>query len=170
LTAAGTKPPFEIHRPHLVAALGDSQLASVQLRTPGHTAALTAAQPHAPEPFANRPGARNVLSRIFFAQSSGQFPASPAPVASAQTPNPCQPLRRCSSGRTARPTHSLSKPWRSLSLETSHPLVAAFATHSKTSTQLRHALLGLQGQLYELQPSHQTREFFPRHARGKARK
>jgi hypothetical protein len=77
LTIADPKPTFKIHRPDVIAASGAGQFASPQLRTGRHPATLTTVQPHSPEPFANRSGAGNLLTGIFFPESGCQFSASP---------------------------------------------------------------------------------------------
>ena len=156
-----SKPTFEVHRPHLVAALSNGQPSPPHLRPSGRAAALTAAQLHSPQPLAHGPGTGNRLTGMFFAHSRCQFPASPASISPPQTPNPDQPLRGNLPRRAMRPTSPTSQTARPFPLESRHPLVAALAAHSKTPTQLRHALLGLQGQLHEPQPSHHRRKFFP---------
>ncbi len=170
LAVGGAEPALEIHCPHLIAAPSNAQPTCLQLRSSRIAAALTTAQLHSPQPLANGPRTGYSFSRIFFAQSSCQLPASPAPVSSPQTSNSLQPPRGYSPRRAVGPARPVSKTTRSFPFESCYPFVAALAAHSKTTAQLRHALLGLQGQLYELQTSHHTSKFFPRHARGKTRK
>jgi len=170
LAVARTEPPLEIHGPDLIAPPGKAQSACLQLRPSRVTAALTTAQLHSLQPLANRPRGRHSLAWIFFSQARGQLPASPTAVSPPQTSDALQPLRRDPPWRAVGPAYPVSKTTRPLPLESRYPFVAALAAHSKTTAQLRHRLLGLQGQLYELQTPHHRREFFPRHARGKAPK
>src|SRR5579859_888760 len=170
LAVASSKPAFEIHRPHLIAAPRHGQPSPLQSRPPRRMPTRTTAQFHSPQPFANRPRTRHAFSGVFLPQTRSQFPAAPTPVTSPQTPNPDQPSRGYPPRRTMRATGPVPQTARPLLLESRYPLVAALAAQTKTPTQLRHALLGFEGQLHELQPLYHRRKFFPRHARGKAQK
>jgi len=170
LAILGPKPTFEIHRPYLIAPCSRRQYFASQLRSSPSPSTTALIQFHSLEPLANGPRSRSPLTRIFFAQSSCKLPAAPTPMPSAQPANPAQPLRRSSPRRAVWTTSPIAQPARSLQLESSFPFVAALATESKQPTQLRHALLGLRGQLCKPQPPHPSRHFFPRHVREKAGK
>ena len=170
LTIPRSKPAFEVHCPHLVASLCTGQATGPQLRPSRRALTLTTAQLHPPEPLADGPRTGNRFSRIISSQACRQLPASPTAVSPPQNSNPPQPLRGDSPRRMMRPASPVSHTLGPFPLETRPPFVAASAAHSKSPTQLRHALLGLQRQLHELQPSHHRRELFPRHARGRAEK
>jgi hypothetical protein len=91
-------------------------------------------------------------------------------VASTYPANSLHPNRRGLARTTVRTRASISEPSEPFALETSLPLIPSLATDSEGPTQLRHALLGLQSQFHKLQPLCQTRDFFPRHGRGKGQK
>jgi hypothetical protein len=67
-------------------------------------------------------------------------------------------------------TAQISQTSATFPLEATFPFVAAFATDSELPTQLRHAFVGLQGQLHKCEPPHYQRDLFPRHAREKRQK
>ncbi len=170
LAILGSKPTLEIHRPHLVAPTSHCQGTALEWRPAKRTAPMSNVELHPPQPFAYRPRRRNRLSGIFLAQAGRQFPAAPPTMPPSQASYPAQPLGRGLTWGTMRPARSVPQSSRAFSLETRHPLVARSAAHSKTTTQLRQALLASAGQFHELQPPHQSRDFFPRHARQKAEK
>jgi hypothetical protein len=87
------------------------------------------------------------LTRIFLTQSRSQLPTAPTPLPPAQPTNPRQPFRGSLTWRAFWTTRSIAQPDHSLDLESSLPFVASLAACSKQSTQLRHALLGLQSHL-----------------------
>ena len=165
-----SKPAFEIHRPDVIASGGWCQTIAPQLWTTPRTSAAGSVELHSLEPVANRARRRRALPPINSTQPSRQFSAPPTSVASPYPANPLHPHRRGLPRRALGARASTSKPATPFALETSRPLIASLATDSEDLTQPRHASLGLQSQLHELQPLCQTRDFFPRHDRGKGPK
>jgi hypothetical protein len=170
LPIAGPKPAFEIHSPNLIAPASHRQRSWLELRAPPVTSAWAAAQFHHLQPLADRPGRWHMLSRKFPAQSSRKLATAPTPMPSPNPPNAQQPFGRNLSWRALRPPRPIPKTGKSLSLETLLPFVASLATDPKQPTQLRHVLLGLQGQLHKTQPPNYRRHFSERHASVKGRK
>jgi len=148
-----SKPPFEIHRPYVVASASSSQLPKAHLWSAPSPSTKTAAEFHPLEPTANRAHCRNLLPFVFLEQSSSQFASSPAAMPPPHPPNPLQPFLARSPGRALRTARPIQQSGPTMLFESMLPFVAAFAADAKQPTQLRHASLGLQGQLHELQAS-----------------
>ena len=165
-----SKPALEIDRPNLIALLGHRKPTSAQGWTSRRATTSTAAQFHSLEPLANGACSWRSLTPIQLAQSSGKFPTPPASMSPSQPPDPTQPYRRSLPRGLVRTAGSISQSSTSLPFESRLPFVATPTAQAKGSTQLRHALLGLQGQFHKLQSSHHTRDFFPGHAPRKAEK
>ena len=167
LTIPRSKPAFEIHRPDLIASDGLRQTIAPQNRTTSRTSAPESVEAHPLEPVANRAGGRRSFPTVQLAQPSRQLSAPPSPVASPYPANSLHPHRRSLARTAVRTRASISQPSPPFAFETRLPLIPGLATDSEGLTQLRHAPLGLQSQLCELQPLRQKRDFFPRHDRGK---
>jgi hypothetical protein len=158
-----SKPSFEIHRPYLVASTCHRQLSKAHLGTSARTSTDTATELHLFEPPADRARSWDALPFVFLGQASAQFPTSPAPMAPTRLPNPPQPFLVRSPRRAPGTPGPIQQPTPTFLLEAMLPFVAALATDSKQPTQPRHALLGLQSQLYELQPSRHLSKDVPCH-------
>ena len=156
-----SKPPFEIHRPDLVASTRHTQLSKTQLRPAPGTSTNPATEFHLFEPPANRAHRRDALALVFPDQSSSQFATAPASMAPPHPPYSFQPAPARSPRRAARTSGPIQQPRPTCLFEAMLPLVAALAADSKPPTQPRHALLGLQGQFYELQPSRHLSKSLP---------
>jgi hypothetical protein len=163
-TVLCSKPALEIDCPNLVASPRYGQSAWLQARTSRRTPAGPTAQFHSLHPFANRAGSRNGLPGIFPTQMRGQFSTSPTSMAPVQTANPTQPSHRSFARRTVGTATSIAQPGSAFLLKSLFPFVADLAAPAKNPTQLRHASLGLQDQLYKLKPPHDRGHFLQRHA------
>jgi hypothetical protein len=166
LAIGGTKPTFEVHRPNFVAGSGTDQARPPQLG-PGWSVAPPPRQLHPPEPLCNGSHRGNLFSRILLEQPSSKFLAAPSVVTPPQPPNTSEPLRRDLLWRMQGATGTIPQSSQTLS---SSPFVAYPATDPERVTQLRHASLGLQSQLHELQSPSKRRNIFPRHDRRKRQK
>jgi hypothetical protein len=169
LSIPGPKPAFEIHSPNVVAPASRCQRHAFELRTPA-SSALAPTQLEHFQPFADRPRRRHTLSGKFLAQSSRKLATAPTPMPPAHPPDAHQPSGRNASRRATWTPRPIPKTTKSLALETLLPFVAPLATDPKQTTQMRHALLGLQRQLHKLQPPNYREHFFERHASVKGRK
>jgi hypothetical protein len=156
-----SEPSFEIHRPYLVASSRHRQLPTAQLGPAARSSTTAPIELHLFEPPSNRAHRRNRLPFVFSDQASSQFPTSPAPMSPPHPPNSLQPFVARSLRRSARTTRLIHQSPSTLLFEASLPFVAALAADSKRPTQSRHALLGLQSQLHELQPSRQLSKGLP---------
>src|SRR6185369_2303704 len=129
------------------------QLPKTHLGPTARTSTNAATEFHLFEPSPNRAHRRNVLAFVFPDQSSSQFATAPASMPPTHSPNSLQPFLARSPRRAARTTGPIQQPLPTFLFEALLPFVAKLATDSKRPTQPRQALLGLRGQLHELQPS-----------------
>lgn len=170
LAIPGSKPTFEIHRPDLIASDGHRQAIVSQLRTASRTPPADSVEPHSLEPVANGARCWRSFPAVHLPQPGRQLSAPPTSVAPPYPANSLHPHSRRLARTAVRTRTPISQSWTSFAFETPLPLIPGLATDSEGQTQPRHASLGLQSQLHELQPLRQTRDFFPRHDRGKGRK
>jgi hypothetical protein len=158
-----SKPSLEIDRPYLVAPSSCRQLSKALLRSTASTPSSRAAELHPFEPFADRSCCWGPLPFVFFDQSNSQLATSPTPMAPSQSPNSLHPLLARSPWRASRTPLLIQQSAPTSLLEAMFPFVAALAADSERPTQPRHALLGLQRQLYKLQPSRHLSKEIPCH-------
>jgi hypothetical protein len=170
LAVSRPKPAFEIYGPDLIVSQSPRQTIASQLWTAPRTSATGSVEFHSLEPVANRAGCWRSFLPVELAQPSRQLSASPTPVASSYPANSLHPHRRGLPRRAVRARASIAQPSTPFALEARLPLIPGLATDSEGPTQMRHASLGLQSQLHELQPLCQTTDLFPRHGRGKGQK
>jgi len=160
-TVLSAKPSFEIHRPYVVASTRQGQGSKAPLRAWTRTPTNPGTEFHCFQPPANRARGRRTLTGVVLDQSNPQFATSPTAMPSPQTPNSGHPWPTGLLRRVMRTTPPIVETALPFLLEALLPFVAALSAEPERPTQPRHALLGLQSQLHELQSSRHQGDCLP---------